>query len=84
MVIGVSWGIIAGYAGGKVDSIMMSLRSSSISRSRAGVYVCPPTTPHPPALLTAAASAGPEATFIPAKMTGCFMPSSLVIGVSIV
>ena len=25
LVIGVSWGIIAGYAGGKVDSVMMRI-----------------------------------------------------------
>ena len=33
-------------------------------------YPTPPMTPIPPALLTAAASLGPAATFIPANMTG--------------
>ena len=39
---------------------------------------------HPPALETAAASSGPDAWFIPARMMGCLMPSSFVMGVWIV
>ena len=39
---------------------------------------------HPPAFETAAASSGPDAWFIPARMIGCLMPSSFVMGVSIV
>merc|ERR1719262_563765 len=46
-----------------------------------GVYPRPPITPRPPALVTAAARAGPAATFIPARMTGCLIPKSSVIGV---
>ena len=38
-------------------------------------------TPSPPALVTAAASSGPAATFIPASSTGCLIPKSSVIGV---
>ena len=41
-------------------------------------------TPRPPALLTAAASSGPAATFMPASMMGCLIPNSSVIGVEIV
>ena len=39
---------------------------------------------HPPAFETAAASSGPDAWFIPARMIGCRIPSSFVMGVSIV
>ena len=43
-----------------------------------------PWEAHPPALETAAASSGPEAWFMPARMMGCLMPSSFVMGVWIV
>ena len=39
---------------------------------------------HPPAVETAAASSGPDAWFIPARIIGCLMPSSFVMGVWIV
>ena len=35
-----------------------------------GRHTTPPMTPIPPALVTAAASLGPAATFIPASITG--------------
>src|SRR4051794_3720868 len=35
-----------------------------------GVYPTPPITPSPPAFVTAAASLGPAATFIPARRMG--------------
>ena len=34
------------------------------------MYPTPPITPSPPAFVTAAASLGPAATFIPASITG--------------
>ena len=40
--------------------------------------------PNPPAFVTAAASPGPAATFIPARKIGCLTPKSLVRGVVIV
>lgn len=38
------------------------------ARRTFGVYPCPPITPKPPAFVTAAASSGPAATFIPASI----------------
>jgi len=38
-----------------------------------GTRRTPPMTPRPPAFVTAAASFGPAATFIPASMTGCLI-----------
>jgi len=43
----------------------------------------PPMTPRPPALVTAAASLGPAATFMPASMTGCLIFRRSVIVVLI-
>lgn len=46
----------------------------------------PPSSPdntHPPALVTAAARAGPAATFIPAREMGCLRPKSSVKAVLI-
>jgi hypothetical protein len=41
-------------------------------------------TPRPPALVTAAASSLPAATFMPASRMGCLIPNNLVRGVEIV
>eukprot|EP00924_Labyrinthula_sp_SR-Ha-C_P006634 maker-scaffold_29-snap-gene-0.53-mRNA-1 protein AED:0.03 eAED:0.03 QI:934/1/1/1/0/0/2/25/65 len=41
----------------------------------------PPITPSPPAFVTAAASLGPAATFIPASRIGALIPNNSVIGV---
>lgn len=43
----------------------------------------PPRTPRPPALVTAAASLGPAATFIPAKKMGWLILKRSVMGVRI-
>lgn len=43
----------------------------------------PPITPRPPAFVTAAASRGPAATFIPASKTGCLILRRSVTGVLI-
>jgi hypothetical protein len=40
-------------------------------------------TPRPPALVTAAASLGPAATFMPASMMGCWILKRSVMGVRI-
>lgn len=50
-------------------------------RNTFGVYPTPPITPNPPAFVTAAASSGPAATFIPASIMGCWIPNSFVMGV---
>ena len=51
-------------------SVRKDLSSAICSRSMSGVYPTPPITPRPPAFVTAAASLGPAATFIPARRTG--------------
>ena len=48
-----------------------SLAMLTCCRRNFGVYPTPPITPRPPALVTAAASSGPAATFIPVKSVSC-------------
>lgn len=47
------------------------------------MYPSPPITPIPPALVTAAASLGPAATFMPASMIGWLIFSRSVTAVRI-
>lgn len=50
-------------------------RKRTCCRRILGVYPTPPITPIPPALVTAAASSGPAATFIPRGCEEALMSS---------
>ena len=65
-----TWGRSKSTPKGAFLSLRNDLSSAICSRSMSGVYPTPPMTPSPPALVTAAASLGPAATFIPARRTG--------------
>jgi hypothetical protein len=75
-------------------SILQFVLGACLEYSRPGryepsIHVCgdkgltPPMTPNPPAFVTAAASFGPAATFIPASITGCLILSMSVTAVLI-
>lgn len=59
-----------------------ALSSETMERSWSGVYWKPPMTPRPPALETAAARAPPETRAMPASRMGCWIPRSVVRGVT--
>lgn len=66
-----TWGRRRSTPKGALLSFRYPFSSAICSRSMSGVYPTPPMTPIPPALVTAAASLGPAATFMPASRTGC-------------
>lgn len=65
-----TWGRSKSTPNGAFLSVRKDLSSAICSRSMSGVYPTPPITPSPPAFVTAAASLGPAATFMPASRTG--------------
>lgn len=76
-------GIMRSTPNGAFLSCKYDLSSSMASESCSGVYVPPPMTPRPPALVTAAASRGLDVPFMPASTMGCLIPKSSVTGVLI-
>lgn len=68
-----TWGSNRSTPNGAFWSSRKDLSSAICSRSMSGVYPIPPRTPSPPAFVTAAASLGPAATFIPARIIGCLI-----------